>query len=208
MTAKTTLAAAGLLATFAVVGVGLVAATHWATRDQIAENARNRLMRGINEVLPADRYDNEPVADFVDLRDLDLLPPSGTTRIYRAFKAGRPAAAVFSIIAPDGYNGAIQLLMAVHVDGDIAGVRVLNHKETPGLGDPIDIAKSDWITRFTGYGLGNLDQTGWKVKKDGGIFDQFTGATITSRATVAAVHRGTQFFQKHQTTIFPEAPNR
>ena len=177
---------------------------HTLTEDRIATNEYNRLLRNLSAVLPPDRYDNDPVTDYLDLHDPELLPPEGRTRVYRAFRKGRPMAAAFLIVAPDGYNGAIRLLMAVNRDGTVASVRVLHHKETPGLGDGIEASKSDWITGFTGAGPDRPDEAGWKVKKDGGQFDQFTGATITPRAVVAAVHRGVRLFRKHQAALFPE----
>ena len=206
---KAPLFTAGLLAGFAVVGVGLVTGTHLATKHQILENERNRLMLNVAKVLDPDRYDNDPVRDFMDLADPELLAPNvdnsgGETRVYRAFKDGKPVAAVFPIVAPDGYNGAIRLLMAIQYDGAVSGVRVLNHRETPGLGDVIEISKSEWIIDFTGKTLDNPSAAGWKVKKDDGVFDQFTGATITPRAIVTAVHRGLRLFQKHRMTLFPE----
>ena len=206
---KTPLLTAGLLAGFAIIGVGLVTGTHLATKNQILENERNRLMLNVAKVLDPNRYDNDPVSDFMDLIDPELLAPNANhsgsgTRVYRAFKDGKPVAVVFPIVAPDGYNGAIRLLMAIHYDGAVSGVRVLNHKETPGLGDVIEVSKSEWITGFTGKTLDTPNAAGWKVKKDGGVFDQFTGATITPRAIVTAVHRGLRLFQKHRMTLFPK----
>ena len=201
---KTPLLTAGLLAGFAVTGVGLVTGTHLVTKDQILENERNRLMLNVAKVLAPDRYDNDPVSDFMDLTDPEWSAPDDEIRVYRAFKDGKPIAAVFPITAPDGYNGAIRLLMAVNYDGSVSGVRVLHHRETPGLGDVIEASKSKWITYFTGKTLDNPEAAGWKVKKDGGSFDQFTGATITPRAIVTAVHRGLRLFQKHRPALFPE----
>src|SRR5690606_4959952 len=113
----------------------------------------------------------------------------GTTQpvtVYRAFRGGEPVAALFNSVAPDGYSGEIRLLVGVRVDGSLSGVRVLSHKETPGLGDPIEVRHSDWITRFSGLSLENPPFERWKVRRDGGDFDQFTGATITPRAVVKA----------------------
>ena len=101
-------------------------------------------------------------------------------------------------VAPDGYSGSIQLLVAVLADGSLAGVRVLAHKETPGLGDKIELKKSPWIQSFTGKSLQNPDEAGWGVKKDKGQFDQFAGATITPRAVVKAVHHALQYFDAHR----------
>ena len=124
--------------------------------------------------------------------------------VYRARKSGKPFAAVFSTVAPDGYSGEIRLLVAVKADGSLAGVRVLEHKETPGLGDLIDESKSRWILGFDGLSLGNPPEKQWKVKRDGGSFDQFTGATVTPRAVVEAVKNILSFFKANQEKVFFE----
>ncbi|MGB0722565.1 MAG: electron transport complex subunit RsxG [Gammaproteobacteria bacterium] len=195
--------AAGLLAAFAAVGAGLVAITQIGTADRIAQNERLRLMRTIDQTLPRERYDNDLLADTVTLTDPELLGRGQETTVYRAFKDDKPAGAVFTTRAPDGYNGEIRLLMAVNHDGTLSGVRVLKHKETPGLGDLIDIQRSDWLHGFDGKSLDNPEPEDWKVRKDGGEFDQFTGATITPRAVVGAVFRGLKLYDKHRLELFP-----
>jgi len=126
--------------------------------------------------------------------------------VYRARKHGQPVALFATPVAPDGYSGPIQLLIGVRADGALAGVRVLSHKETPGLGDGIDEKRSPWILAFTGKSLSDPGPDGWKVKKDGGAFDQFTGATITPRAVVKATHKFLEYVQTHREQLF--APSR
>jgi len=108
---------------------------------------------------------------------------------------------VLEAIAPDGYSGKITLLIAI-VNGELAGVRVVSHNETPGLGDYIDAAKSDWIKQFDHASLTHPDSSAWKVKKDGGRFDYMTGATITPRAVVKAVHKALRYYEQHGAEIF------
>ncbi len=114
---------------------------------------------------------------------------------------------VYSSIAPNGYNGPIQLLIGVYANGHLAGVRVVKHRETPGLGDAVSITYSDWILGFNDKSLSNPEPGKWKVKRDGGIFDQFTGATITPRAVVNAVHNALLYFEKNQDTLFSKKPD-
>ena len=122
--------------------------------------------------------------------------------VYRAFRNGEPVAALLTPVAPNGYSGEIRLLVGIYADGRVAGVRVLGHKETPGLGDAIEIERSDWITSFAGRSLGNPPLEDWKVKRDGGVFDQFTGATITPRAVVQAVRKTLLYFERHRDELF------
>ena len=114
----------------------------------------------------------------------------------------QPVALAMEPVAPDGYGGAIKLLVAIAYDGSVLGVRVVNHQETPGLGDAIEIAKSKWVTEFNGRSLSNLDAKAWHVKKDGGTFDQFTGATITPRAVVKAVYHCLEYFKTNRDKLF------
>ena len=115
-----------------------------------------------------------------------------------------PVAVVLALIAPDGYGGPIKLLVGINADGSLAGVRVVNHHETPGLGDAIDTRRSNWILGFTGRSLGDPSPAQWAVRKDGGVFDQFTGATITPRAVVKAVKRALVYFEAHRDTLFAD----
>lgn len=190
-----------LLGLFAVIGTGLVALTFEQTKAPIANSQRQALLRSLHQLIPADLYDNNIYNDFITVTD-PLLGPIAHRRVFRARKAQQPVAVVLEATAPDGYKGNIFLLVAINNDGILLGVRVVEHTETPGLGDPIDIKRSNWITTFNGRSLDNPDKTGWQVKKDGGVFDQFTGATITPRAVVNAIHKSLQFYQTHKTTLF------
>jgi len=122
--------------------------------------------------------------------------------VYRARKGGREIAVVFTVVAPDGYSGAIRMLVGIRADGRLAGVRVVAHRETPGLGDKVEAHKSDWIRDFDNRSLRDPKADGWAVKKDGGVFDQFTGATITPRAVVAAVHSALRYYATHREAMF------
>ena len=197
---KTMVSAAVLLGLFSVLGMGLVTWVHDSTAARIEENQRQTLLHSLQNLIPADHYDNDLLADAVQisLSERGLKPVT----VYRARKSGKPVAAVFSTVAPDGYSGEIRLLVAVKADGSLAGVRVLAHKETPGLGDLIDESKSLWILGFDGLSLGNPPEKQWKVKRDGGSFDQFTGATVTPRAVVEAVKNILLFFKANQETVF------
>ena len=197
---KTMVSAAVLLGLFSVLGMGLVTWVHDSTAARIEENQRQTLLHSLQNLIPADHYDNDLLADAVQisLSERGLKPVT----VYRARKSGKPVAAVFSTVAPDGYSGEIRLLVAVKADGSLAGVRVLAHKETPGLGDLIDESKSLWILGFDGLSLGNPPEKQWKVKRDGGSFDQFTGATVTPRAVVKAVKNILLFFKANQETVF------
>ena len=143
-------------------------------------------------------HDNDLLADTLTLRDPELLGTTEAVTAYRARLHGQPVAVVLEPVAPDGYSGAIRLLIAVAPDGTVLGVRTVSHHETPGLGDFIDTRKSDWMQRFTGKSLGNPAAARWRVRKDSGDFDQYTGATITSRAVVGTVDRTLQFFARHR----------
>ena len=194
-------AAAVLLALFGVVGTGLVAFTYEMTKDQIAENERLALLRSLQALVPAESVNNDMPNDTIVVDDKEMLGTHVTT-VYRGRKDGDPVAAVFTSIAPDGYSGKIKLLVAVRVDGTLGGVRVIAHKETPGLGDKIEIEKDDWIFDFDNKSLGNPAMDKWAVKKEGGIFDQFTGATITPRAIVNAVKRTLIYARDHKEAIY------
>lgn len=195
-------ASAGILTTFAVVGTALLAATYLITRPIIAETEKQAKLALIGQILPATLYDNDL------LKDAALLPPakelgnSEPTPVYRAIKAGKPSAAVLEAIAPDGYSGKIRMIVAIKADGEVSGVRVVTHKETPGLGDYIEIAKNSWIRIFEGKSLSKFTDQEWKVKKDGGRFEHMAGATVTPRAVVKAVHKSLKYFAANQDRIF------
>jgi electron transport complex protein RnfG len=196
-------AAGALLAAFAVGGTGLVAFTHKMTDEKIADNERQALLASLSQMVPADSIDNDIVTDTLTVSDPEHLG-SPETLVYLGRKAGEPVAAVFTSVVPDGYSGPIKLLVAVGVDGRLGGVRVVSHKETPGLGDKIEIEKSNWVHSFDGRSLSSPPENRWKVKRDGGIFDQFTGATITPRSIVKAVKNTLIYYRDHGQKLFGE----
>lgn len=197
--------AALILAGFSVVGAGLVAVTYTSTKDIIAEAQQAALEASLNQLVPADRYDNRVVEDAIEIIASEWLGTDQPVTVYRARKNGQPVALFATPYAPDGYSGPIQLLIGVYADGTLAGVRVLAHKETPGLGDGIDEKRSPWILAFAGKSLENPPLERWKVKKDGGAFDQFTGATVTPRAIVKATRTFLEYVQTHRDALFIKA---
>lgn len=195
------------LGLFAVVGTGIVAVTENLTRAQIEANERAALRQAIEAVLPPVRYTNPILEDIIKVTDPDLFGTADPVLVYRARRDGQPMAVILAPVAPEGYNGAISLLVGIRYDGHLTGVRVISHKETPGLGDKIEAQKSDWILGFTGLSLGNPPEPKWAVEKDGGNFDQFTGATITPRAVVKAIRNTLKYFKNHREILFAKETN-
>ena len=191
-----------LLGLFAIIGTALVSTTYTFTADRIAENHRNALLKSLYELITPEQHDNDLFTDTVEVVEPTLLGTKNPVTIYRARKAGKPVAAIINSIAPDGYSGNIHLLVAIYDNGSLAGVRVVAHKETPGLGDAIELPRSDWILGFNQRSLNNPEAKSWAVKRDGGVFDQFTGATITPRAIVKAVYNSLIYFKANKETIF------
>jgi electron transport complex protein RnfG len=190
------------LGLIAIIGTALLAWVHSLTEPRIAAQERMQLLNQLLQVVPADRFDNAMHEDFVTIRDESAFPGGQHVRVFRARKANRPVAAVIKLRTNDGYNGRIDLLVGIFEDGRISGVRVLSHRETPGLGDGIEITRSDWIRSFDRASLTQPGSDGWAVKRDGGVFDQFTGATITPRAVVRAVHRTLRYFEGNRDALF------
>lgn len=194
--AREPLRAAAQLGLAGLLAALLLAGTWVLTREHIVAAEHRAQMAALEIVLPSARYDNDLVADSVQVHAdawLGLAPAT----VHRARLAGEPSALVLEVSAPDGYAGPIRLLVAVAQDGRVLGVRVTGHQETPGLGDDIDVQRSDWITRFTGRALGDPPEDQWAVRRDGGHFDQFAGATVTPRAVVRAVKRCLGFVARH-----------
>ncbi len=189
---------------FAVAGTTLVALTEYSTSAAIAENERQVLLRNLYALLPRDRLDNDIAGDTLQIPPSPLLGTNSVTLAYRARRNGEPVAVVFNSVAPNGYNGRIHLLVGIYVDGSLAGVRVVKHTETPGLGDAVEVRKSPWIRSFDGKSLQDPAADGWAVKRDGGEFDQFTGATITPRAVVKAVHNTLLYYRDNADMIFAQ----
>lgn len=184
-----------LLGIVALLASAALALASSSTSAAIAAAEAKDLRDSLSEVLPAGLADNDFLKDTVDLKNGEK-----TVTIYRARKEGVVKAALFKV-AERGYAGEIQVLMAVDSEGRTLGVRVLKHSETPGLGDKIEIKKDAWVKSFDGKSLGDPAPDKWAVKKDGGFFDQFAGATITPRAVVKAVKGGMDFFAAHKSEI-------
>ncbi len=191
-----------VLGIFAIVATTMVAYTEQNTRQQIKENERQALLDAINILIPHEQYDNAILQDTILLPATESLGTEEPTQVFRARKQNQPVAVILTVVAPNGYSGRIKMLVGIYNDGTLAGVRVINHKETPGLGDKIDASRSDWIKQFEGLSLENPSSAKWKVKKDGGAFDQFTGATITPRAVVRAVKGSLEYFKNHREALF------
>ena len=191
----------GILAGFALLASVLLGVTNCSTEDTIQQRLNEDLIKSLEEVVPAALHDNDMLQDTLTIPSAEFNIGANETTVYLAKKSGKVTAVCFKFIAPDGYSGAINMIMGVDRDGNILGVRVLNHKETPGLGDKIEVAKSDWILSFVGRSLENLTPAQWAVKKDAGVFDQFAGATITPRKSVQAINRGLQLFKAHQAQL-------
>lgn len=192
------------LAIFAIACTAIVSLVHELTEERIYIQQQKQLLTTLNDVISAQRYDNELTLDCVKITD-DLLGKGIMQTAYLARSHNAPVATAITTTALDGYNGKISLLVAINIDGSISGVRTLKHQETPGLGDKIEIRKTDWITRFSGKRLLSDTDSRWAVAKDGGMFDQFTGATITPRAIVKAVKKTVLYFNKHQEMLFNSA---
>lgn len=199
---KSIMITTALLVAFAAVGSALVGLTFSQTEEDIRYNEKLTLLRQLNNIIPADEYNNDLLLDTITLEPSRLLGTKETSLAYRARKDDQDIAVVISSIAPNGYNGPILMLVGIYNDGRLAGVRVVKHRETPGLGDAVSTTHSDWILGFNNKSLSNPESKYWKVKRDGGIFDQFTGATITPRAVVKAIHDALLYFSKNQTMLF------
>ena len=197
-TAKASLQTALNLLFFTVIGTTVLAFTYSHTKDDIAHSEEQVRMGLISQIVPQQIADNDIVHDTLDLKPDALLGTDEHTLAYRARLHGKITAVVLQAVAPDGYGGAIHLILAIRRNGQIAGVRVVSHNETPGLGDYIDIKKSPWIKGFDGKALQPGHDEDWHVKKDGGKFDYMAGATITPRAVVKAVHKALQYFAQNR----------
>jgi electron transport complex protein RnfG len=189
---------------FAIVGTALLVYMYEVTKTPIAESEAQARMALFRQIVPDTMHDNDLLKDVVEIPADALLGNKAASHAHRARLGGRPAAVILEAIAPDGYSGDIKLLVAIREDGTIAGVRVLAHKETPGLGDYIDIARGAWIRQFDGQSLALTAPELWKVKKDGGKFDYMTGATITPRAVVKAIRQVLEYYEIHRESLFAD----
>jgi len=201
---QATLKNGAILALFALISTGLIAITHLITKDKIAEEIEAAMARRLNEIIPAKEYDNDVYHDCKLVQNEELLGSPDPLKIYRMRNQAENYAVFMTSVAPDGYAAKINLVIGIYNNGEIAGVRVTEHQETPGLGDKIEIEKSDWISQFNGLSLTNTQDELWKVSKDGGQFDALTGATITPRAIVKAVYKSLVFFQQNRQSLYDQ----
>lgn len=197
---KTVTYQALLLGGSTLIATTLLSFGNLATRDAIALRQKEDLIASISQVVPTDIFDNDLLASAMSVRDSSGEP----VIVYQAMLGRTVNAAVFEV-SENGYSGVIRSILSVDPDGRILGVRVLSHTETPGLGDKIEIAKDDWILGFRGLSLDEPPRRSWAVKKDGGQFDQFTGATITPRAVVRSIRSGLEFFENNRSTLLKPA---
>ena len=207
--ARSTLQTAINLVFFAALGTAILASVYFMTHDAIVKAEEGEKLKLIMQIVPPELFDNDIIQDTINIPANELLGTDGVITAYRARLKGAPSAVVLESVAPDGYSGKISLILAVKSNGELAGVRVIAHKETPGLGDYIDVAKSPWIKGFDGKSLDVYKDADWKVRKDGGKFDYMAGATITPRAVVKAVHKALIYFSENRDKLFaPGEPQK
>ena len=190
------------LVLLAALGAALIAATDQLTRNRVSENEAAQIMKVLGALLPEGGYDNSPHLDVITLTGAELPGGNAVLPVYRARLAGEPVTAILTMIAPDGYVGSIRILVGIRADGTISGVRALEHQETPGLGDNIETARSDWIDTFDDRSIVNPPPAAWLTRRDGGDFDQISGATVTSRAVIEAVRDALEYFAENRDMLF------
>lgn len=205
--AKMAVRTAVILFLFVSTFTGLLSGAYFWTLPTIQAAASEEKMKLINEVLPSSNYDNDLLQDTVRIEPTPALGQDDASTAYLARKDGKASALVVEAVAPDGYAGRIRLLIALSVDGALIGVRVTQHKETPGLGDYIEPKKDKnkerpWITQFNGLKPAVTEEREWKVKKDGGRFDSVAGATVTPRAIIKAVRKAAVYVAENRETLF------
>lgn len=198
------LKSAAALGVVAVIGTTLLTGVDALTADRIAAQERRVILEQLGQIIPRE-YDNSLLEDRIVFSDEDHFPKGQLVTAYRARLKNQPVAVVLKFNAVNGYNGNISLLAGINVDGTLRGVRVISHKETPGLGDAIETEKSNWINVFKNKSLKEPESDRWAVKRDGGAFDQFTGATITPRAVVDAVRLALEYFDAQREFLFETA---
>ena len=189
------------LGLFAMITGGTIAVTQVMTADRIQEQTKLAEARALFEIIPQSAHNNDLLADTLALPADPTLGINTSVTAWVARQDGAPVGMILPMVAADGYSGEIRLLVGISPAGDVLGVRVTSHKETPGLGDKVELKKSDWVLGFNGYSLDNLPAKQWSVAKDGGAFDQFTGATITPRAVTHAVKTALEYRKRHHDLI-------
>jgi len=192
------------LAAIAAICTALVAATYQLTEERIAANEKALLERSLQPALGGISYDGSVSESQIVLQAPHDLPGNDPAIIYRVYAKEQPVAALFAVTARDGFSGPIRMLVGVEFDGRVSGVRILQHRETPGLGDKIESARSDWIFQFEDRSIGDPVVAQWAIKSDGGDFDQLTGASVTPRAIIKAVRNTLLYFDDHREEIFEQ----
>lgn len=196
------------LALFAVITAGTIALTHAFTQERIQDQVRQAESGALLEILPEDQHDNDLLQDTVNVGPSDKLGLKSEAKAHIARQDGAVSGIILPAVAPNGYSGEIRMLVGIDDSGEILGVRVTQHRETPGLGDKVETKKSDWIYSFNGKSLESIPNDQWAVVKDSGQFDQFTGATITPRAVVSAVHGALRYFEENRPELTRTEPAR
>lgn len=189
------------LSIFAIVTAGIIAVTQTLTAEKIQFNIDTAKSKALYEILPPETHDNVLLDDTLAITHTSLIADEDEGEAFIARKDGEAVAVILPTIAPNGYTGKIHSIVGIFADGSIAGVRIIQHRETPGLGDKVELKKSPWVLSYNGKSLGNPSPDRWHVKKDGGAFDQFTGATITPRAVVSSVHAALEYFDANRDTL-------
>lgn len=192
------------LAAIAAVCTGLVAITYHLTADRIAANDKALLDQSLKPALSDIFFDSDVSESRLVLSPPHELPGNEEALIYRIYAKGEPVAALFVVTARDGFSGPIRILLGVDMQGTVTGIRILKHKETPGLGDKIESRRSDWVTQFPGRSIGNPQLTEWALRRDGGQFDALTGASVTPRAVLKAMRDTLIYFEANREQIFAE----
>ncbi|MBT8053312.1 MAG: electron transport complex subunit RsxG [Xanthomonadales bacterium] len=195
------LRSAAALGLVAIIGTSLLTGVHFVTAGRIAEQEKRVILQQLGQLVP-DRYDNQLLDDRFTFTNERYFPNGQPVTAWRARQGAQPAALILKFNATRGYNGDITLLAGINASGSLRGVRVISHKETPGLGDAIELEKSDWILGFTGRSLKNPSSEKWAVRREGGEFDQFTGATITPKAVIDAVRMALEYFETNREFLF------
>jgi electron transport complex protein RnfG len=195
------------LAIIAGVCTSLVALTWQLTVDRIEANKKEWLERSLQPALAGLFFDGSVTESMITIPAPHELPGSDAAIIYRVYSGEKPVAALFVVSARDGYAGPIRLLIGISMDGVITGVRVLEHKETPGLGDKIETTKSDWVLQFDGHSLRNPEAAKWAIRGDGGQYDQLTGASVTPRSVIKAIKATLTWFEANRVAVFAAPAN-
>lgn len=190
------------LIVMAMLAAALLSSIARFTAPRIAGNLAAERLKGLRAVLLPGSYDNKPHLDRIEVLDPELLGSDKPLPIFRARLGTQPVAAVMTVVAPNGFSGRIRVLVGVNIDDEVTGVRVIEHRETPGLGDKVEIGKSDWVLGFRGLHSEEPLTDAWTLTRDGGDFDQITGATVTSRAVLKAVRNAVLYFDVHRDDIW------